>query len=260
MEGAVKCLEKKVARLNAKLGKKSENTAGASSSALRQRNRFATYQRASLRRPAKVSWFGDGHLVLQLLKSGALSFNVKYCPRTTKVLPSRPITGWPPNKHPSGRQLNALWQMDEEATIISEDQYSSPSYKTHITKLEPTQKPVLGANNMPLDVVGKTEETIELGKIGAQHKVLVCQGLAKQVLIGMDFLTAHKCIIDFNTNTVYSKGGPKRVAFGCVDRVYRITGAETVKLSPNMVANIPCERRSNPSSCTHVFNYLKSPL
>ena len=94
---------------------------------------------------------------------------------------------------------------------------------------------------MPLDVVGKTEVTIQLGGIRAQHKVLVCRGLVQQVLIVIDFLTAHKCIINFDTNTVYSKGEPNKIVFGCLDKVYRITVAETVTLSPNMVADIPCE-------------------
>ena len=31
------------------------------------------------------------------------------------------------------------------------------------------------------------------------------------------------------------------MVFGCLDRVYRITVAETVTVSPNMVADIPCE-------------------
>ena len=41
---------------------------------------------------------------------------------------------------------------------------------------------------MPLDVVGETEVTIQLGAIMAKHKLLVCRGLAQQVLIGIDFL------------------------------------------------------------------------
>lgn len=42
-----------------------------------------------------------------------------------------------------------------------------------MNKLEATQKPVLGANNMTLDVVEKTEVTIQLGGIRARHKVLM---------------------------------------------------------------------------------------
>ena len=120
----------------------------------------------------------------------------------------------------------ALLDTGAEATIISKDLYSRS--KTHVNKLEPTQKPDLGANNMPLEVVEKTEVTIQLGAIRAQHKVLVCRGLVQQVLIGIDFLAAHKCITNFDTNTVFSKGEPNQ-----------ITVAETVTLSRNMVADIP---------------------
>ena len=60
-------------------------------------------------------------------------------------------------------------------------------------------------------------------------------------MIGIDFLIDHKCIITFGTNTVYSKGGPNKMVFGRLDKVYRITVAETIKLSPNMVADIPCQ-------------------
>ena len=139
----------------------------------------------------------------------------------------------------NGVKSQALLDTGAEATIISEDLYSCS--KIPANKLEPTQKPVLGANNMRLDVVGKTEVTIQLGGIRAQHKVLVCRGLAQRVSIGIDFLTTHKCIINFDTNTVYSKGQPNRIVVGCLDKVYRITVAKTVTLSPNMVADIPFE-------------------
>ena len=69
--------------------------------------------------------------------------------------------------------------------------------------------------------------------------MLVCRCLALQVLFGIDFQTAHKCFINFDTNIVYSKGEHNKMGFGCLDKVYRITVAETVTLSPNMVADIP---------------------
>ena len=94
---------------------------------------------------------------------------------------------------------------------------------------------------MPLDVVGETEVTIQQGAIRAKHKVLVCRGSTQQVLMGIDFLTAQKCIINFDTNTVYSKGGPSKMVFGCLDRVYRITVTETVTFCPIMVSDIRCE-------------------
>ena len=92
----------------------------------------------------------------------------------------------------NGVLSHALLDTGAEATIISDDIYHC--INTNTSKLEPPRKPVLGANNMPLDVVGETELTIELGSIKAQHRVLVCRGLPQQVLIGIDFLMAHKCI------------------------------------------------------------------
>ena len=48
---------------------------------------------------------------------------------------------------------------------------------------------------MSLKVVGETGVTIQLGGVRAQDKVLVRCGLLQQVLIGIDFLTVHKCIL-----------------------------------------------------------------
>jgi len=124
-----------------------------------------------------------------------------------------------------------------EATIISD--YIYHRINTDTSKLEPPRKPVFEANNLPLDVVGETQLMLELGSIKAQHNVLICRGLPQQVLIGIDFLITHKCIINFDNKTVYSKGDPNSMVLGPLDKVYRITVAETVTLSPNMVADIP---------------------
>ena len=50
-------------------------------------------------------------------------------------------------------------------------------------------------------------------------------------------------------------GVPSNMEFGCLDKAYRITVAETVTLSPNMVAEIPCEIRGvkGLDECTGVL-------
>ena len=116
----------------------------------------------------------------------------------------------------------ALLDTGAEATIISDDIYYRIT--TNTSKLEPPRKPVFGANNLPLDVVGETELTLELGSIEAQHKVLVCRGLPQQVLIGIDFLMTHKCIINFDNNTV--KGIP--IAW-CLVPWIKFTGSLSLK-------------------------------
>ena len=74
----------------------------------------------------------------------------------------------------------ALLDTGAEATIISDDIYHC--INTYTSKLEPPLRPVFGANNLPLDVVGETELTLELGSIKVQHKVLVSHGLPQHVV------------------------------------------------------------------------------
>jgi len=108
-------------------------------------------------------------------------------------------------------------------------------------KLLSQQKPVLGANNMPLDILGSVKVTLKLGGIVAQHMVFVCGGLAPEVLVGIDFLKTHKRVLGFDTETVNTKEGPSKIVFGHLDKVCRITVAKTITLLPNMVADIPCQ-------------------
>ena len=139
----------------------------------------------------------------------------------------------------NGFECHALLDTGAEATIISEVVFNH--VKSSLCKLHSQHKPVLGANNMPLDVLGEVEITLQLGGVTAQHRVFVCRGLAQEILVGIDFLRTHKCVLNFDTGTVYTKEGPSKMVFGHLDKVCRITVAETITLSPNMVANIPCQ-------------------
>ena len=52
-------------------------------------------------------------------------------------------------------------------TQAQKQQLSARTYTikvTHVSKLEPTKKPVLGTNKMPLNVVGETGVTIQLAE------------------------------------------------------------------------------------------------
>lgn len=52
----------------------------------------------------------------------------------------------------NGFECHALLDSGAEATIISEAVYNH--VKSSLRELQPQHKPVLGANNMPLDVLG----------------------------------------------------------------------------------------------------------
>ena len=81
----------------------------------------------------------------------------------------------------------ALWSQWYQVSGLIEHRPRSNNYQrglilSCISKLEPTQKPVLGAKNMPLKVVGETGVTIQLGGLRTKDKVLVRCGLLQQVL------------------------------------------------------------------------------
>ena len=123
-----------------------------------------------------------------------MTTHIKSVP-TSETGDGRGAGGSDPAQHPkkaflpcevNGIKSQALFNTGAEALIIRDDLYYQAN--TCVSKLEPRQKPVLGAKNMPPNVVGETGVTTQLGRIRAQDKVLVCCGLLQQVLIGIDVL------------------------------------------------------------------------
>ena len=165
-----------------------------------------------------------------------MTTHIKSVP-TSETGDGRGAGGSDPVQHPkkaflpcevNGIKSQALFNTGAEALIIRDDLYYQAN--TCVSKLEPRQKPVLGANNMPPNVVGETGVTTQLGRIRAQDKVLVCCGLLQQVLIGIDVLTAHKCILILTLTLSTVRGEePRKMVFGDLDRVYRITVASLLR-------------------------------
>ena len=155
-----------------------------------------------------------------------MTTHIKSVP-TSETGDGRSAGGSDPAQHPkkaflpceiNGIKSQALLNTGAEALIISDDLYYQAN--TCVSKLEPRQKPVLGAKNMPT----------QLGRIRAQDKVLVCCGLLQQVLIGIDVLTAHKCILILALTLSTVRGEePRKMVFGDLDRVYRITVASLLR-------------------------------
>ena len=63
----------------------------------------------------------------------------------------------------------------------------------------------------------------------------------QEILVGIDFLRTHQCVLNFEFGAVYTKEGPSQMVFQHLNKVCRITVAGTITLSPNMVADIPCQ-------------------
>ena len=82
--------------------------------------------------------------------------------------------------------------------------------------------------------------TIQLGGTKANHRVYGYRGLAQDILVGVDFFKTHKCVLNFNTDTLYTGKGETKISFQSLNQVYRVRAAETIVLAPTMVTDVPC--------------------
>ena len=60
----------------------------------------------------------------------------------------------------------------------------------------------VGANGTPLDVVGQTTVTLQLGNFKVDHQFIVVRNLTVDCLLGADFLPQHSSILDCHINTL----------------------------------------------------------
>ena len=73
-------------------------------------------------------------------------------------------------------------------TVISESLFNSIASLS----VEAQNKTILRANNLPLNIMGETVVTIQLGGTRTLHKVYVCRDLVQDILVGVDFIKAHR--------------------------------------------------------------------
>ena len=64
---------------------------------------------------------------------------------------------------------------------------------------------LLSADDSPIQVHGRTTLTVTVGNKTVQHSVLVAD-ITNEGLIGLDFLTTHKLVLDFSTNKIFCNG------------------------------------------------------
>ena len=60
----------------------------------------------------------------------------------------------------------------------------------------------VGANGMPLDVVGKAKIAVSLGSFSAEEEFTVIRNLTVDCLLGSDFLKEHGAVMDCQSNTL----------------------------------------------------------
>ena len=137
-------------------------------------------------------------------------------------------------------------------TVISESLFNSIASLS----LEAQNKTILRANNLPLNIMGETVVAIQLRGTRTLHKVYVCRDLAQDILVGVDFFKAHRCVLNFESETLSTGLGMAKMSFQDLNHVCRVRVAETVMLAYSKVADIPCQIQEN-TGVSHVAGVVE---
>ena len=66
-----------------------------------------------------------------------------------------------------------------------------------------TSRTAIGANGLPLNVMGQVDLDICLGNFWTVHTFIVVRDLTFECILGADFLKANKAVMDFRNNTLH---------------------------------------------------------
>ena len=77
-------------------------------------------------------------------------------------------------------------------SVVSYD-ILSPSAQTGVNEAAST---TIGANGIPLDILGSVNLLVVVGTISVQHPFVVARTLTVECLLGIDFLSRYSAIID----------------------------------------------------------------
>ncbi|VDI67644.1 Hypothetical predicted protein, partial [Mytilus galloprovincialis] len=102
----------------------------------------------------------------------------------------------------------ALWETLRSNLCTSDRYRCAAGSSTNVPstlELVREQHKVVSANGEPIDILGKTQLSICIGQEVGIQSVLVARDLAQECILGVDFMRAHKLIIDFDTMALKTK-------------------------------------------------------
>ena len=113
---------------------------------------------------------------------------------------------------------------------VSNETSDISSARKEMTKTAPL---TVGANGLPLDVLGSVSLEVNLDSISASHVFIVAMKLTVDCLLGIDFLSKHGAVLDCARNTLSfhcntGKGGMEVVLPTHEEGVFVVSIAETV--------------------------------
>ena len=97
------------------------------------------------------------------------------------------------------RCMQILLDSGAALSVIRNDALDDRSRKS----LTATSKTAIGANGLPLKVMGQVNIDVTLGRFRAAHTFIVVKDLTLECILGVDFLRSNKAVMDFRTNTLH---------------------------------------------------------
>ena len=135
--------------------------------------------------------------------------------------------------------MKTLVDTGAAVTIMHEDLLAR--VRTKETQVKPVTKTILGANNTPLNVTGSAEVDISVCGTTVRHDVLICNDLSQVMLIGVDYLKPHRCVVDFEKNKLKIGKHEETLLYSNDRKVCRVTIAKSVVIPAYTMATISCK-------------------
>ena len=93
----------------------------------------------------------------------------------------------------------------------------------------------------PLNVTGSAEVDISVCGTTVRHDVLICNDLSQVMLIGVDYLKPHRCVVDFEKNKLKIDKHEETLLYSNDRKVCRVTIAKSVVIPAYTMATISCK-------------------
>ncbi|MCG8049195.1 MAG: DDE-type integrase/transposase/recombinase [Candidatus Thiodiazotropha taylori] len=154
----------------------------------------------------------------------------------------------PRNQNVNGSYINVMINgelevrslLDTGAQITLLNEAACEQLKTRIN-VKPTSLAVNGpSSSHSLDIVGETDLMIGIGEYMFCWPVYICKNLRETMLLGDDFLKAHRGVIDYESKTLRINGKSTDLLCTQTLELSRVSVSETIIIPPRTVCNIVC--------------------
>lgn len=142
-----------------------------------------------------------------------------------------------------GRPTKMLVNFGSAVSILHQDAWRASTTAAAACQLDTAVPPVVAANGGAINILGRTNVTIEVAGLKVDFPFLVAEKLTQECILGADFLRQHKCVIDLNKQIL--RGGGASADIESVTNttlsVCHVTFPETTVLPGNSEIELPLQ-------------------